>query len=524
MELVPRLPSIPRGTSDDGYLQVIVDLSYAGVLLVVNAPNADAHHVSIRRRVGDAESVLVRGADPIGAPAGIAVGYDLEAPVGVACTWWAVAHAADGAVLTITDAVTLTIPAGDDGMLKSIADPAASRRIEAVSWEEAGRDSRTVLVDILNSPSQVPLLSPPGLLSGTLTLRTRSRAEYDDLVALLNSGVLLFDGPVCLGMDVPFFAVRTAELPVSRGGVGWQGKREFAVSLTEVARPVTTDTPMVSPRPGAAYADSPYAHYADVPVGLRWIDVAQGWPPSTWARGSGTGGGPVVVANPGNQTVTAGGTISLLIAASGGTGSYTWSATGLPAGMTIGRRGRVRGSTTQAGLSMVTVTATDVAGVSASASFSLTVTASSVLHLDSPGNQASTTGAAIDLQLTASGGTTPYTYAASGLPTGGTINTATGHVGGTAVTAGTYTTVFTVTDGAGATDSKTVTWTVAAVPVALQVTNPGSQSSVAGVAVSLQMAARGGTPPYTWDASGLPPGLSINTAALLVMAPEWIEV
>lgn len=47
---------------------------------------------------------------------------------------------------------------------------------------------------------------------------------------------------------------------------------------------------------------------------------------------------------------------------------------------------------------------------------------------------------------------------------------------------------------------------------ALSLTNPGPQTSTVGVAIStLQLAASGGTIPYTYGATGLPPGLNINT-------------
>ena len=48
------------------------------------------------------------------------------------------------------------------------------------------------------------------------------------------------------------------------------------------------------------------------------------------------------------------------------------------------------------------------------------------------------------------------------------------------------------------------------------VTNPGTRTGTVGVATSLQMSASGGTPPYTWSATGLPPGLSINASTGLI--------
>lgn len=53
----------------------------------------------------------------------------------------------------------------------------------------------------------------------------------------------------------------------------------------------------------------------------------------------------------------------------------------------------------------------------------------------------------------------------------------------------------------------------------VSVTNPGSKSSPVNTAASLQLAASGGTAPYTWSASGLPSGLSMSTSGLVSGTP-----
>ncbi|MFV8185129.1 M4 family metallopeptidase [Streptomyces sp. AF1B] len=78
-----------------------------------------------------------------------------------------------------------------------------------------------------------------------------------------------------------------------------------------------------------------------------------------------------------------------------------------------------------------------------------------------PGSQSSTVGTAVSLQVSASstnGGS--LTYAASGLPTGLSINSSTGVISGTPTTAGTYSTTVTVTDSTGATGTASFSWTV----------------------------------------------------------------
>jgi hypothetical protein len=87
------------------------------------------------------------------------------------------------------------------------------------------------------------------------------------------------------------------------------------------------------------------------------------------------GGGGVSVTNPGNKTGTVGTPItSFTMSASGGTPPYTWSATGLPPGLSIGSSsGTVSGTPTTANTYTVTVTATDTASHSGSTTFTFTI-------------------------------------------------------------------------------------------------------------------------------------------------------
>ncbi|GAA2831802.1 M4 family metallopeptidase [Kitasatospora paracochleata] len=80
------------------------------------------------------------------------------------------------------------------------------------------------------------------------------------------------------------------------------------------------------------------------------------------------------VTNPGNQTTKVNTAASLQIKASGGTGALTYSATGLPAGLSINAStGLISGTPTAVGTSSVTVTAKDTANKTGSTSFTWTV-------------------------------------------------------------------------------------------------------------------------------------------------------
>jgi hypothetical protein len=65
--------------------------------------------------------------------------------------------------------------------------------------------------------------------------------------------------------------------------------------------------------------------------------------------------------------------VSLQLAASGGTPPYTWSVSGLPAGLSASASGAISGTPTTAGTSTVTATVTDSAGKTGSATFTWTV-------------------------------------------------------------------------------------------------------------------------------------------------------
>jgi hypothetical protein len=95
---------------------------------------------------------------------------------------------------------------------------------------------------------------------------------------------------------------------------------------------------------------------------------------------AGGGGGPTVtVTNPGNQTGTVGTAASLQLHASDSASgqTLTYSATGLPAGLSINSStGLISGTPSTAATSNVTVKATDTTGASGSAAFTWTINSS----------------------------------------------------------------------------------------------------------------------------------------------------
>ncbi|GAA1948631.1 hypothetical protein GCM10009738_22550 [Kitasatospora viridis] len=99
---------------------------------------------------------------------------------------------------------------------------------------------------------------------------------------------------------------------------------------------------------------------------------------TAFTNGGSTGGNTVSVTNPGNQTTATGTAVSLQVkgtdSASGQTLSY--SASGLPAGLSISSSGLITGTPATAGSNNVTVTAKDTTGATGTTSFTWTVTGS----------------------------------------------------------------------------------------------------------------------------------------------------
>ncbi len=128
-----------------------------------------------------------------------------------------------------------------------------------------------------------------------------------------------------------------------------------------------------------------------------------------------------------------------------------------------------------------------------------------------------TVGAPYTGQIAASGGTQPYTYSASGLPGGLSINGSTGTITGTPSqnSVGTTPAAITVADSTSTTPQSAtanLAITVAATSPAgsLSITTTSLPGGTSGVAYTGSVTASGGTAPYTYSASNLPSGLSIN--------------
>jgi YVTN family beta-propeller protein len=120
--------------------------------------------------------------------------------------------------------------------------------------------------------------------------------------------------------------------------------------------------------------------------------------------------------------------------------------------------------------------------------------------LTSPGNQTSTVGTALTVQLSASDpNNDPLTYSASGLPPGLSIASNTGRITGTPTTAGTYSVNLAVTDGVS-NASVSISWRVNSAGPPLVLAAPTAPApATTGSNSSFSASATGTGVQYSWD-------------------------
>jgi large repetitive protein len=197
---------------------------------------------------------------------------------------------------------------------------------------------------------------------------------------------------------------------------------------------------------------------------------------------------------------------------SGGTAPFTWSVSSgsLPAGISLSADGNLTGTPTAVGTSSFTVKVTDANGQSATQATSISIAAGVSTTFAAP--PAGVVGAPYSDTLTATGGTTPYTWSvnAGSLPPGITLSAA-GVLAGTPTTVGSYTFTVNVIDKNGGIATASITLVVTA---GLAPTFSAPPSGQVGVAYTDTLTAVGGTTPYTWSVSAgtLPTGITLNAA------------
>lgn len=193
-------------------------------------------------------------------------------------------------------------------------------------------------------------------------------------------------------------------------------------------------------------------------------------------------------------------------------GSYSFAVTSglLPAGLTLNANGSFSGAPIQSGVFNFRVTATGAVSCSGFRDYTLVVTCPTITvnPVSLPGG---TVGTAYNQTVSASpAGSYNYAVSSGALPTGLTLNAATGALTGTPTTTGAFTFIVTASTGSCA-GTRTYTVTIACPSVSF--TTASLPAGQAGVAYSQTLNVTPvGSYTFSLVAGSLPTGLTLNTA------------
>ena len=244
--------------------------------------------------------------------------------------------------------------------------------------------------------------------------------------------------------------------------------------------------------------------------------------PATVSVQAGSAGSPPALTSSQTASGTVGTPFSFQLTATNSPTSFT--ALGLPAGLSLNSvTGLISGTPTAAATSHVQVSASNSAGTSTSATLIITIAGSgtdgvpATPALTSAFTASGTVGTSFNFQITATN--SPTSFSALGLPTGLSLNSATGLISGTPAAAGTSHVQVNASNAGGTSTSATLIITISAAGSGGTSTTPVltsayTASGTVGTAFYFQITATNS--PTSFSALGLPSGLSLNSTSGLI--------
>ena len=217
-----------------------------------------------------------------------------------------------------------------------------------------------------------------------------------------------------------------------------------------------------------------------------------------------------------------------MLGSGGSGGPYTFTATGLPTGLSISASGKISGTPTVSGSFNYTVTVTDSAGSTGTLNCTVIVAPPvSATCVSIAAVQGIAITPATMLGSGGSGG--PYTFTATGLPTGLSISTS-GTISGTPTVSGSFNYIVTVTDAAGHAGTLNCTVSVATTTTTTPDERADAMLAQMTQADKLQLVQGGVTTNLTWGytvplgAAGYVPGISLLSIPELYLADGSVGV
>lgn len=368
--------------------------------------------------------------------------------------------------------------------------------------------------------------------SGALTGTPTAGGSFNFTVTATDASSFSGSGAYTLVINPPSITVNPISL--SNGQVGSNYSQTFTASGGTASYAYTISAgslpPGLSLAPGGLLSGKPTAD-GSFNFTVTATDSSTGTGPYNGSRSySLTVTPPTIGVSPASlPAAQVGVAYNQSISASSGTAPYSFTVTtgSLPAGLTLAANGQLSGMPTAGGSFDFTVTATDsstgTGPFSQTMDYTLAVNAASIT-VNPASLPAARAGISYNQMISASGGTSPYTFAvtAGSLPAGLTL-AANGQLSGIPTQDGPFSFTVTATDsstGTGPyTGSKQYDFTSNTPVLTL---SPGTlPGGSAGVAYNQAITAADGTSPYTLSlASGtLPPGLNLGADGSLTGTP-----
>lgn len=248
---------------DDASMTALVDQNTKRVALSVSAASMTSLTVY---RVAAGEEIIVRGADtttPTGP--GLWVGYDFEAPQGVATRY--AADITDGSTIVTVGPVDTSglVDYGGD-YLMPVGQPsfAINPYIEAGGMGALEREVTQDIQPVINRASPVVVSYNRKFFRGEIIFLTMNDADRKNMELLLNFPVVMFSARAGYGFDEPVYLALGTAREERTSPMGYESSRRWIISVTQVDRPP---------------ADYPY-----VLLGVTW--QARQNVPNTWLTAS----------------------------------------------------------------------------------------------------------------------------------------------------------------------------------------------------------------------------------------------
>jgi FG-GAP repeat protein/putative Ig domain-containing protein len=304
--------------------------------------------------------------------------------------------------------------------------------------------------------------------------------------------------------------------------VGAGGSQEAAY-VFERGGETWTERQILTASDGAAYDDfaSSVAISGDtVVVGAHLADVGANEEQGAAYVFAGVACPAITLDPPSLPDGTAGSPYNWSITATGGSGLYNYSVSSgtLPVGLTLNpATGLLSGRPVMAGSYDFTITATDGSLCPGHRDYRLVIDCPAItVRPVNPNLSPGQVGAPYAQTFTASGGLAPYSFSVSAgaLPTGLTLDPATGVLSGTPAASGTFNFAIQATDSGGCSGMTAYVLTISCPTIQINPANPNLPNGTAGAPFNGAITVMGGAAPYSFSITNgaLPGGLTLDAA------------